>query len=296
MDSSVLAAVALELKNELPPLHFAHVNYHLRKPDSDHEEKFLATWAKKEKIAFHVKRFFPKKKPANLQAWAREKRLNFFSETIGKLKKGEGIVWVAHHQQDQAETILQRILRGASMRGLGGMEVLDQIGRLKLFRPFLEVPHHAIAKYARVHRLKFHHDKSNDEPLYLRNRVRHQILPLFLKENPQSIEVLAALGQNARETTQTLDILAHEWLRRAIKIEEDRAQIPLNLLQPLPSGLIRSICEQFFLAHHFSPQGLSKILPRVIQYVRIPRGRTVIPLKGRYVWILNKDFLTIQKA
>src|SRR5262245_54877168 len=99
-DSTAMAHVALSLRSKLPPLHFLHVNYHLRLPDSDQEEKFLRNWAKREGIPFHVQRLYPKDKPKNLQDWARRQRYQFFRAVMEK-QKGSGLVCLAHHQNDQ---------------------------------------------------------------------------------------------------------------------------------------------------------------------------------------------------
>jgi tRNA(Ile)-lysidine synthetase-like protein len=305
MDSSVLASVALELKGHLPPLHFVHVNYHLRRPDSDIEEAALAAWAAKEKIPFHVRRFYPQKKPVNLQAWARGKRLKFFADVLQKVNKGRGIVCLAHHQQDQAETILARMLRGAALRGLSGMEQLESLvfvdklyldQPLYLFRPFLEVPHHAIVRYAKGHRLRYHQDKSNLSDIYLRNRIRHQILPLMLKENPQALEALTALGKRAGEATQLMDELASDWLNQQSSKNGNETHIPVTPLKSFSEGLRAAIFEQWIFTNTQERQALGKILPRMLQFIAQPRESLQIPLKGDYVLHLEKTGLSLKKV
>lgn len=299
-DSSVLASAVLELRDRLPALHFAHVNYHLRKPDSDHEEKFLREWARSQKIPFHVKKFFPKRKPPNLQAWAREKRLNFFFEVQKKLKSSLSTVWLAHHRQDQAETVLERILRGSGLRGIGGMGELEIISRLNetsldpplyLFRPLLEVPPEAIAIYARFHRLRFHHDRSNSTDVYLRNRVRRKILPLMARENPRIQEALCQLAKGAREAHQSLRFLAREWLKKNLGRGRKGSQIPRGKIKDLPLGLRGAVFEEIVNGWGGPAQAFGQILPRLQSYLESPSLQIQLPLKGGHSIELDRDYL-----
>ncbi len=294
-DSSALATAALQLRGELPPLHFVHVNYHLRRPDSDEEERFLKRWAHREKIPFHVKRFYPKEKPKNLQAWARERRYAYFSQLISQLKERKGVVWLAHHQQDQAETIIERLIRGAGLKGLSGMAPFEISTPLYLFRPLLEIPPSALSEYIRIFHVKFLEDRSNVGTEYLRNRIRHQILPLLLKENPQILKVLEAFGQKSRETTQTMEILATSWMKKNKKIRGGVESLSVRSLQKLPSALLAVVCEKFLKSHYRQEYlALSKIIPQVLGFIRNPKAVLVIPLKGKKQLHLDKQrlFLT----
>ncbi len=294
-DSSVLANIALQLREQLPPLHWVHVNYHLRRPDSDEEERFLKRWAHREKIPFHVKRFYPKEKPKNLQAWARERRYAYFSQVISQLKEKKGVVWLAHHRQDQAETIIERLIRGAGLKGLSGMASFEISTPLYLFRPLLEIPPSAISEYIRIFHVKFLEDRSNVGTEYLRNRIRHQILPLLLKENPKILNVLDAFGQKARETTQTMEILARSWIVKNKKLRRGVESLPVPCLKKLPQALLAVVCEKYIKGHyHQEYLALSKILPQVLGFIRNPKAELMIPLKGKKQIHLDKQSLFLE--
>ncbi len=290
LDSCVLASVALSMRDRLPPLHLTHLNYHLR-PVSDREESTLRQWARRENIPFHALRLYPKTKPANLQAWARERRFRYFSKLIGQQAKGKGVVWLAHHQRDQAETILHRMIRGAGLRGLAGMSVWEEIKTyptvLRLFRPLLAVPHGALVKYAQFHQLPFHQDKTNLAPIYLRNRLRLQLLPWLLKENPRVFETLCELGQRSRDAEQAVDYFAEQWVRKQNPSRNGISRISTQGLKKLPRAMIAAIGEKLLSRTEPEIQSLSKILPQIQAYLRNPTRSIEIPLKG--AWRLSLD-------
>ncbi len=303
MDSTVLASIALSLREKLPPLHWIHLNYRLRIPDSDSEEQSLKEWAKGEKVAFFSKRFSSKNKPKNLQAWAREKRFQFFHQIIQKKFKGKGTVWLAHHQQDQAETVFHRLLRGAGLEGLGGMERLEVLkdlhgkkfsAPLYLFRPLLEVPHEAIQHYAKVHHLSYHQDRSNLTDQYLRNRIRRQIFPLLLKENPQIMQVLVRLGSIAKEAKNGLRWVAENYLSKPQAFFKTKNSLQLKPLRGLPASLVSVILEKWLKTRLDSPQSYHRLLPALEMGVCSPVSREYrIPLKGKFEIALTAERFSI---
>lgn len=262
MDSSVLAAVALELRDRLPPLHFLHVNYGLRRPDCDREEAMLRQWAEKEGVPIEILRLAPKGKPENLQAWAREKRFEFFRRTVEKRNRGQGTVWLAHHRRDQAETFLLRLLRGAGLGGLAGMKVLEDLQGLQLFRPFLEVPYESLKIYAKNHRVLFRQDKSNFTDLYLRNRVRRRLVPALRKENPSIEETLSLLAERLGQSHDALQALAEQWLRR-----RKGNRLGLAALRRQVPGLQVAILQQWTRLRVGESQSWNEILPRLLKAI-----------------------------
>ncbi|HKY62646.1 MAG TPA: tRNA lysidine(34) synthetase TilS [bacterium] len=275
MDSSVLAAVVLELRDRLPPLCFLHVNYGLRRPDCDREEALLRKWAGREGLPIEVLRLKPRGKPENLQAWARAQRFDFFRKTIKKRSKGRGTVWLAHHRRDQAETVLLRLLRGSGLRGLAGMKTQEEWEGLALFRPLLEVPHEALQLYAQNHRILFRRDRSNFTDLYLRNRVRRRILPLLRQENPSIEETLSLTAARAGQASEALEVLAGHWL----KVRGRGKRLALENLRRQPPGLQACILEAWLKRRTGRSQSWSELLPRIL--AALAAGKSLeLPLKG----------------
>ncbi len=135
------------------------------------------------------------------EAAARKARLAVFAETAAD------VVALAHHRDDQAETLMLQLLRGAGPRGLAGMPAFTA-GTPVLWRPLLEVPRSAIEAYARHHRLQWVEDDSNADRAYLRNFLRHDVLPLIESRVPGTRVVLARGARLQYEASDLLDALA----------------------------------------------------------------------------------------
>ncbi|TAM95637.1 MAG: tRNA lysidine(34) synthetase TilS, partial [Rhodanobacteraceae bacterium] len=117
-----------------------------------------------------------------IEAAARRVRYAAF---IGNLGEGEWLS-LAHHRDDQIETVLLKLLRGAGPDGLGGMRALRPLGRGFLWRPLLETPREVLRKYLTCQGLRTIDDPANADPRFARNTVRHEVLPLLTRHWPQA--------------------------------------------------------------------------------------------------------------
>ncbi|QAU25396.1 tRNA lysidine(34) synthetase TilS [Dyella sp. M7H15-1] len=147
-----------------------------------------------------------------LEASAREARYAVFAE---HLVEDERLVF-AHHQDDQAETVLLKLLRGAGPEGLGGMREERPLGRGIAWRPLLTLPRQALVDYVSAHDLPCIHDPSNDDRQLARNHLRHNVIPLLKAYWPQatiSITHSAVLCRAAADTLQQDWRVAYEHLR-----------------------------------------------------------------------------------
>ena len=175
----------------------AHFNHQLRK-SAKQDERFVKKLAKQYGLPCHVGRAdvaaFAKKNKLSLEHAAREKRYDFLEQTAKQQKLT--YVVTAHTQDDQAEGLLMRLLRGSGLRGLRATLPVLEMGPLLVVRPLIHVSRADIVKYAKAKKLKWCEDLTNLDPKFLRNQVRHQLLP-FLEKNFQK-EVKALLAQTAR--------------------------------------------------------------------------------------------------
>lgn len=163
----------------------AHCNFQLRGDESDGDETFVRLLAKKYKVDFYTTKFntssFAKKNKLSTQIAARELRYEWF-EKIKKENKYSYIA-TAHHQDDSTETFLINIVRGTGISGLHG--ILPKYGNI--IRPMLFTTKDEILSYVKTHKIIYREDSSNTSDKYLRNKIRHQIIPLLKELNP-SIE------------------------------------------------------------------------------------------------------------
>lgn len=132
-----------------------------------------------------------------LESAARRARYAFLIETARAV--GAQTVATGHHQDDQAETVLLHVLRGAGLAGLRGMLPITHLGEVRLVRPLLAVTRAELTAYAAAAGITPRHDATNDDLTYTRNRLRHQIMPLLRGINPDVSSALARLAETARE-------------------------------------------------------------------------------------------------
>ncbi|WP_243047462.1 tRNA lysidine(34) synthetase TilS [Dyella sp. RRB7] len=139
-----------------------------------------------------------------LEAAAREARYRAFALS---LRKGE-LLLLGHHRDDQAETVLLKLLRGAGPEGLGGMRALRPLGQGRLWRPLLELPREVLRGYVQVQGLPCIDDPSNADSRLSRNFLRHEILPRLSQHWPQALE---SITHSARLSRAASDALEQQW-------------------------------------------------------------------------------------
>lgn len=171
MDSVVLAHL---LSQKGHKIQLAHVNYGLRGIESDDDEQFVREFAKSIDVPLHV---LHAEDPKSVQTWARQVRYDWFQE----LCKAVGVryVAVAHHQDDQLETMLLNLLRGTGLSGLCGMRPVRPINAVcSLLRPLLGAHRAQIQAYAQANRITWREDKSNKEGPYARTQIRNELMQM----------------------------------------------------------------------------------------------------------------------
>jgi tRNA(Ile)-lysidine synthase len=176
----------------------AHCNFGLRGKESDADEVFVEKLASKYKVPFYSKRFLTskgaKEKGISIQMAARELRYQWFEE-IRETEKYSSVA-TAHHLDDQVETFFINLLRSTGIAGFHG--ILPRQG--KVIRPLLFSCRNNIEAFARKYKLAFREDSSNIETKYLRNKIRHEIIPVFRELNPAFPQLLSETILRMRET------------------------------------------------------------------------------------------------
>ena len=177
------------------PVTVAHLNHQLRGAESDADERFVRELGFPVVVKSVDVRKLADENNLSIEMAARQARHDFFAEF------GDAVVALAHHADDQVETFILKLARGAGAEGLGGMPFFQTLGSLHLIRPMLGVPRSDIRQWLQENRFGWREDASNKDEAFLRNRVRHSVLPLLEKE----------LNPNIRATIlRTMDILREE--------------------------------------------------------------------------------------
>jgi tRNA(Ile)-lysidine synthase len=193
-DSTCLLDILIKLQKKYSlDLIIAHVNYGLRGKNSQEDEKFVKNL--EEKYALKIAVLKPKiKAKNNLEDNLRNIRYDFF-EKIRKQNAFNYIV-VAHNLNDQVETFLMRLIRGSGLSGLSGMKYRNG----KIIRPLLGTTRKEILEYLKKNKLNYRIDKTNEEDLFLRNKIRNNLIPYLEKEfNPNISETLFNAAESIGE-------------------------------------------------------------------------------------------------
>lgn len=204
LDSSVLLHLLADWarREDLPPISAIHVHHGLQSVADDWPEH-CAQFCARLDIALEVVRV-QVAPDASLEQAARRSRYAAFTE---RLKPG-GVLLSAQHRDDQAETLLFRLLRGAGVRGLAAMPVSRPLGQGRLVRPLLDCSRAELQAYAQRHGLAWIEDPSNADQRFSRNFLRQQVMPLLAERWPQASNNLARSASHLSEAQQLLDELA----------------------------------------------------------------------------------------
>ncbi len=208
-----------------------HCNFSLRGKESDTDEQFVKRFCESYGIGYSVKKFntlaYAREKSLSIEMAARELRYSWFRE-MKKKKKMDYIV-VAHHADDVAETLLINLCRGTGIKGLTGIKPVNG----DILRPLLECPRTDILRYIEAHQLSFRTDSTNNSLDYLRNKIRHQVIPVLKEINPSFSETITENCTALRETEQIFNYGIHR-LQEEI-LERKEGEILISIARTLSS-------------------------------------------------------------
>ena len=191
----------------------AHCHFALRGAESDADEALVRRWAEEHALPLHVRRFetqrHARERGISVEMAARELRYTWFDRLCRE--EGYGALAVAHHADDNAETLLLHLLRGTGSRGLSGMKAVSRIpvkgSETPLLRPLLPFTRAEIDAFVAAEGIPFREDASNADPSFRRNRLRTEVFPILKKINPSFVETLCA---DAAHLAQ-VDAIADDW-------------------------------------------------------------------------------------
>jgi len=174
-----------------------HLNHCLRGSESDADEQFCRAFCRTIKVPVRIKRMkvgaFATRHKMSLEDAGRRCRFEWFACEAGRLKAAA--VFLAHHADDQAETVLLRLFRGAGVRGLAGMKHVARFKTMTIIRPWLGFRRRALDGYRAAHGLACRHDSSNDATRFERNWIRKTVMPAIAKRFGDG--VADRIGQSA---------------------------------------------------------------------------------------------------
>ena len=232
----------------------AHFNHHLRGVESDRDEQFVRDFCDGYGIPLHVGSAEVRPGKKGLEAAAREARYAFLRTLPGKIA-------TAHTADDNAETILLHLVRGTGLKGLGG--IMPRNGNV--IRPLLSVTRVQVEKLLEEYCVSHIEDSSNETDQFLRNRLRHGVMPLLRQENPRIAENLSAMALRLRLDEEALSSMA-----------DPSADVP-TLRAQSPAVRARSL-EQFLKASGVrEPEGVHIDQAEALVFSDNPSARANFP-------------------
>ena len=228
-DSLALLYVLKALQKEWNlTLRIAHLNHMLRGRESQGDAEFVVKLAQKLNIPVTMRKINVAglKQGGSPEETARKARLEFLFAVARKNKAHK--IALGHNSDDQAETVLMRIIRGSGLLGLSGILPKRKINNFIIIRPLIEIPRREIENFLKAKKIKPRIDSTNSEEIYFRNRVRHKLLAELKRYNPNIKQVLANTAQNI---AADYDYLLENSQKAFAKLRRGRGKVKLSMVK-----------------------------------------------------------------
>ncbi len=206
-DSVFLLRSLYALRKKLKiDIYVVNIDHGLRGISSRDDSAFVKDAAKELGIRYLSKKLKFNKDSArkiSVEEFLRLKRYEFFKEAAKKL--GANTLATGHTLDDQAETVLMRVIKGATIKGLSGISPAGKHGRLKIVRPLIEIEKAEILSFLKSNGIRYRTDRTNRDEHYFRNKVRRKILPYLEQYNPRIKRSLALMAESLREDREFIE-------------------------------------------------------------------------------------------
>jgi tRNA(Ile)-lysidine synthase len=245
IDSVVLTQLLSILNFDIS---LAHCNFKLRKIASDLDEDFVKKMAQKLDIACFTTQFktqeFAKQNKQSTQVSARNLRYTWFDKLAEK--HHFDYVLTAHHADDNLETFLINLTRGSGLDGFTGIPTINE----NIVRPFLIFSSDEILAFAKENKIDWREDKSNASTKYIRNKIRHQVLPVLKEINPSVIDTFSKTIENLQESKQIIDDRITIISSEVLIIDKKNIKIDVKKINQLSSP--KAYLYQLLKAYNFT--------------------------------------------
>lgn len=278
LDSMVLIHLFQELQFDIA---IAHCNFQLRGVESFEDQKFIQEYADASSIPIYVNQFettaFADDYKLSIQVAARELRYNWFYELLET--ENFDFLLTAHHADDNLETFLINLSRGTGLDGLTGIPKQNN----KIIRPLLPFTRQEIESYAKEHQLKWREDSSNASDKYLRNKIRHDMVPMLKEFNPNFISSFQKTQNYLQEAQVMVEDAAIMIYQQVSREEGDTIHFDLKKLKQLPN--FKSYLYQWLKEFGFSAW------EDVYDLVESQSGKLIF--SEEYRLLKNRDYLIL---
>ncbi|HIU63803.1 MAG TPA: tRNA lysidine(34) synthetase TilS [Candidatus Avacidaminococcus intestinavium] len=225
-------------------LYVCHIQHHIRETEAERDAVYVEEFCRQRQLIF-------KRIDCDVPCWAAEKKLSL-EEAARELRYqalheyatlvGAGIIVTAHHKDDQVETVLLNLLRGAGTRGLRGMLAKNGL----IVRPLLKVNKRDLEIYCQEQGVKWLVDSTNTDTSYRRNRIRYELLPMLMTYNSKITEKLLSVSELAEQDEAALACYANIYLQKHLKIKQTGSQLNVEKLLQIPKAVSTRVLREAF--------------------------------------------------
>ena len=289
----------------------AHCNFNLRGEDSDGDEALVTGWAQEHGVRLHKVSFdtirYASENGVSIEMAARELRYRWFGELCQE--HGYKAVVVAHHADDNAETMVLNMVRGAGLKGLSGMKPVSPLplsrhsfacasatssmseerGGVAIFRPLLTFTRKQIEGYAFAWKVPYREDRTNASTEYRRNSIRHEVFPLFKRMNPSYVRTLNREMTYFKDASDIVDQWCREQLPNVV-LQSSPLTISTTALSGIPQW-------RYLLYYILEPYGFNTSVLESLENL-LTSDRTISGKRfdsEGYVLLTERDTLEIHK-
>ncbi len=246
----------------------AHLNHGWRK-QADNDQQFCKKLAQQNNVTFvtdHLKNYPTNKSTGSKEADARHARRAFFAKI--KKEHSADLVALGHHAQDQQETFFIRLIRGATLDGLCAMKPKHE----NYIRPLLQTNKKEIIDYFQQHSLPFIIDESNFSPDFLRNRIRHNVIPAFYATDERSTNNCLRTINNLQDDQKLLHDYTQQTLQELLHTKDGQQWLSCVQLKKLHPALQKRVLTQWLIAQKVPFTLTTSFLHELLKFINSPHG------------------------
>jgi tRNA(Ile)-lysidine synthase len=233
----------------------AHCNFHLRNEESDSDEMFVRSLSETSKTPIYITDFETNKYASanniSIEMAARDLRYLWF-ENLCRENDAQAIA-VGHHLDDNIETMLLNLARGTGLKGLTGMPVRNGL----VVRPLLDTSRNKITQYLIENNLKYVEDGSNSSTDYVRNKIRHQLIPLMEEINPAFRQTMKKTRENLQDTYHIFQTEINRIKNEIVSSSGNKTSVNINKIQQY--AVKETVLYEILKEYHFHPDQIRQI-------------------------------------
>lgn len=226
-----------------------HCNFQLRGDESDADQAFVTLYCQQHDVPLHIRKFetthYAQQHGISIEMAARDLRYEWFKHMLHELQADYLVV--GHHADDQAETILINLCRGTALKGLAGIQPINE----SIIRPLLSYSRDEIMQYIHRHHIPYRNDSTNATDAYIRNKIRHQVIPILKEINPSLLNTITHNCQVLSDMNKVLDHAIEQQIEICCTKHQDQIWIDIDKVMALPAPSV-------FLFSLLHPFGFSK--------------------------------------